>query len=386
MIRIASVLICLSLLALGAFAQRRSPLDRMTHHERKKLEGFEDRQDPYRPPWLATTRFTAIESLRPSYPFDAELLEITNPDLEDFARRFAVVAASGKGTLFLYDRETKRLVALAEFQRRGKRTTLGKWVRYHPSFTEFSITDLKLGDNDEPQHGATRSYLRSLWHASSNGRITTGTGPFRTVVTNTEAVWLRDGVLAQVQKLLDIPLGPTHDDLDRVSAGAQPYTPAWAESVPFKKFRHLNARLPFKASRVDSTPIDSDFEIRAVRDKNTLLAYGKKTKLLAYLIETRPRPDGTRRSRLVAYHPSYSAYTTYDISLDALRRPVHRMTTRFERERWRVSAKNRRKVEGEGPFIRKWQFAAGTADFGDVLWNLLAVDLEGKGKDRRKRE
>lgn len=380
MTRTACVLIGIVVLGQVAAAQRRSPLDRMTPYERKKLESFEDRNDPYRPAWMAKIRFAAIDTLKKSYPFDAEVVEIEDPRLGAFAKRFTVVSAGAKGTMFFYDRKTERLVALAEFQRRGKKTALRKWVRYHPSFTEYSVTDLKQGDDGEPEHGVTKNYLRTLWHANSRGDITTGTGAFRMEATNKEAVWLRDGVLAQVQRLLDVPLGPTHDDHDRVPAGQAPYRPAWAEDIPFSKLKHLNGRLPHKKARVGSTPIDGEFEIRAIPSRNTLLAYGKKTGLLAYLVESRPNEDGTSRSRLVAYHPSYSAYTVYDISLNALRRPVHRITTRYEREHWKVSERNRRKVEGDGPFIRKWQLAAGSADFGTVLWHLLAVEFSGKGR------
>lgn len=374
--------VLLLVLAAGAAcAQRRSPQDRMTPHERKKLESFEDRDDPYRPAWMARTRFAAIESLKRSHPFDSKPLQITDEKLREFADRFAVRQVAAKGTLFIYDRKTERLAAVAEFQRQGKKTSLRRWVRYHPSFTEYTITDLEAGDEGEPRHATTRTYLRSWFHATSKGEVVTGTGPFRMEATNRKGSWLRDGVLAQVLRLLNVPLGPTHDDNDRHPFGEEPYKPVWAEDVKFERMSRNDRQLPFKTERIGGTPLEKSYEIRLVPGRRTLLAFDKKSDLLAYVVETRAKGDGISRTRCIAYHPSFSAYTVYDVSLNALRRPVHRITTRYERREWKVSPRNRRKVDGNGPFVRKWQVAAGDADFGSVLWQLMAIDFE---KARRK--
>ena len=357
-------------------AQRRSPQDRMTPYERKKLERFADRDDPYRPAWMARTRFSTIETLKRCAALPVTSLEVTEEALREFRERFAVMQVAARGTLFIYDRATERLAAIAEYGRQGRRASLRRWVRYHPSFTEYTITDLETSDEGEPTHGATRTYLRTWFHATSKGEVVTGTGPFRMEATNNKGAWLRDGVLAQVLKLLNVPRGPTHDDHDRHPFGDDPYKPLWAEDIPFARLSRCDRRLPFKVESVRGTPLDETYEVKIAPERHTLLAFDKKTDLLAYVVETRANGDGTARSRCIAYHPSFSAYTVYDLSLDALRRPNLRITTRYERSEWKVSDKNRRKVEGKGPFVRKWQVAAGDADFGSVLWQLMAISAE----------
>ena len=364
------------LLATCACAQRRSPQDRMTPHERKKLERFADRDDPYRPAWMARTRFSTIETLKRCQALKATPLDVVEEALRGFAKRFVVMQVPDRSTLFIYERETERLAAIAEYRRQGRKTSMRRWVRYHPSFTEYTITDLETGDEGTPRHAATRTYLRSWFHATSKGEVVTGTGPFRMEAANSKGMWLRDGVLAQVLRLLKVPLGPTHDDNDRAPFGNEPYKPLWAEDITFERLTRSDRRLPFKVESIRGTPLDKTYEIRRVPNRHTLLAFDRKSDLLAYVVETRPNGDGTARMRCVSYHPSFSAYTVYDVSLNALRHPTHRITTRYERRQWKVSPKNRRKVDGEGPFVRKWQVAAGDADFGSVLWQLLAIDAE----------
>ena len=157
-------------------AQRRSPQDRMTPYERKKLERFADRDDPYRPAWMARTRFSTIETLKRCAALPVTSLEIAEEALREFRERFAVMQVAARGTLFIYDRATERLSAIAEYGRQGRRASLRRWVRYHPSFTEYTITDLETSDEGEPTHGATRTYLRTWFHATSKGEVVTGTG------------------------------------------------------------------------------------------------------------------------------------------------------------------------------------------------------------------
>jgi len=352
-------------------AQQRSPQDRMTHRERKKLESFQDRDDPYRPEWMGRTRFNTVERLRPTYPFGGSPLKPLGPDLSAFRARYAVVQARRQETLFIYDRGTARLAAIAEYRREGKTTSLRRWVRYHPSFTGFTVTDFSRGEHGEPRHERTRSFLRSIFHANSRGVMITGSGPFRAVATNDRAAWVRDGLLFHALKLLRITPGPTHDDRDRSTFGREPYKPQWAEAVPFRTLQRAGPALPFDTRRLRPSPTAETHDVVMVRERRTLLAYDRKSRLLSHLIEWAAPVDGSIRARCVAFHPSFSAYTVHDVAMNDAGRITHRISSRFERKGWESSPKNRTKVTGIGPFVRQWQLAAGRARFGDVLTGLL---------------
>ncbi|MAG57286.1 MAG: hypothetical protein CMJ83_13415 [Planctomycetes bacterium] len=367
-------IVVLLLVVAVAPAQRRSPREPMTHHERKKLEGFEDRHDPYRPAWLGRTRFNAVESLRDKYPFKELRLERKEAEFETFFKRYEVVQASDQATLFVYDRPTRRLAFVVEYRRRGRTVSLKRWVRYHPSFTAYTITDLKPGDLGDPTHTLSTRFVRSVWNATSKGEMVTGSGPFLREATHKKASWLRDGDLYAVLRLLNVPPGPTHDGNDTDAFGDKPYRPLWAADVPFAKLRRLGSALPFRTNRLQRTPLERTHEVKSVEGRSALLVYDKKTKLLAYLVEIRATTDGTSRRRVVAYHPSFSSYTVYDVRINAIKRPIHRVTTRYARKGWKVSPKNKRKIEGDGPFVRTAMMGGGTADFGGVVWQLMVMN------------
>jgi hypothetical protein len=200
-------------------------------------------------------------------------------------------------------------------------------------------------------------------------------------VGNRKAAWIRDGLLFHVLSLLRVNAGPTHDDNDRRTFGDEPYKPAWAAEVPFASMSRADRRLPFATRRLAPTPVDDTHEVHLVTNRRTLLAYDRKSKLLAYMVESRRGTGGETRTRSVAFHPSFNAYTVYDVAMDTLLRPAHRITTRYEQRGWETSARNRNKVRGVGPYVRKWQLAAGRTEFGTALSRLMRMSVaSAKGK------